>query len=517
MGKHLLAHELAHVVQQGGTATGPGLPSHGYGHPLNLVSSPQLSATVRERVATPFVARVNTPETAAVLRTGTARGSGVQFWPLQVASTRIGPVSGQGGLLGEQRNRLSVIVGRSMTLRRIAGLILPLWNSATPFMPPGSTTPFVTAPLTADELARGLLVYNRYYLRVLSQPAAAMTGWAGGLRFPLPVEIDASGVATVNKDLIQNMATSFDATWESLLDQSASAVVAPTAANLSQAVADFLTTTPDTLARGIALSTRAVTNAVEARPFVLEALNLAAGGRFDVALAFMDSSVNLQISLLASQRDGAAILGGIRTALAAAPATLSTRKQESLTRANLMLGLTTAIVPRDPPFAQPIAISTAGAHMIAGFEGFCANLYDDAMPGCGVGRGNCTIGFGHLVHSGPCNGTDASEAPFLTGLTRAQAEVLFANELTRFVNAVRTTITVPLSQAQFDALVSFHFNTGRLNALSPSINANNFAAVPGIMNQFVNAHVNGVAVQLPGLVTRRADEGTLFATGVYPP
>ena len=261
----------------------------------------------------------------------------------------------------------------------------------------------------------------------------------------------------------------------------------------------------------------AVTNAAEARPFVLEVFNQAATSRFDLALAFMNSSVNLQVSLLASQRDGAAILGAIRTALAAAPATLTPTQQESLTRANLMLGLATAIVPRNPPFATPAAISAAGVHMIANFEGFCPNLYDDAMPRCGVGRGNCTIGFGHLVHSGPCNGTDATEAPFLAGLTRAQAEVLFANELTRFVNDVRTRITVPLSQEQFDAVVSFHFNTGRLNALSPSINANNFAAVPGIMNQFVNAHVNGVLVQLPGLVTRRAAEGTLFSTGAYPP
>jgi len=182
-----------------------------------------------------------------------------------------------------------------------------------------------------------------------------------------------------------------------------------------------------------------------------------------------------------------------------------------------MLGLTAAVAARNPPFAQPNAVSPAGVHMIAGFEGFCPNLYDDAMPGCGLGRGNCTIGYGHLVHSGPCNGTDASEAPFLAGLTRPQAEVLFANELVRFVNDVGTAITVPISQAQFDALVSFHFNTGRLNALSPSINANNFAAVPGIMNQFVNARINGVMTRLGGLVTRRAGEGVLFSTGVYPP
>ena len=516
-GRQLLAHELAHVIQQGAAEPGQKTVRQSHtGHDRMGRGETQSLPMVRQRTNGLFVGRVNTRETAAVLRRGTVAGSGVQFWPLQVASTVIGPVSGQGGLLNESRNRLSVIVGQSMSLRRIAALILPLWNSATPFTPSGSATPIPIVPLTADELARGLLVYNRYYLRVLSQPAAAMTGWSGGLRFPLPVEIDENGVATLNVDLIRNLAATFEAPWEPLLDQSAAAVVQPAPAALNQAVTDFLTTTPDVSARGIALSTRSITNPVEARPFVLEAFNQTGAGRFDLALSFMDWLVNPQVSLLASQRDGNAILGAIRTALAAAPATLTTGQQESLNRANLMLGLVTAIVPRNPPFAQPNAISPAGAHMIANFEGFCPNLYDDAMPGCGTGRGHCTIGFGHLVHLNPCNGTDPSEAPFLGGITRPAAEVLFANELTRFVNDVSTRVTVPLSQAQFDALVSFHFNTGRLNALSPSINANNAAAVPGIMNQFVNARVNGVMTQLPGLVTRRAAEGTLFSTGTYP-
>jgi GH24 family phage-related lysozyme (muramidase) len=517
-GRHLLAHELAHVVQQG--AAEPAQKTNRQsqsGHDLiSRWGETRSLPMVRQRTTTPFVGRVNTRETAAVLRRGTVAGSGVQFWPLQVASTVIGPVSGQGGLLNDRRIRLSVIVGQSMSLRRIAALILPLWNSATPFTPPGSTIPIPIIPLTADELARGLLVYNRYYLRLLSQPGASMTGWSGGLRFPLPVEIDASGVATVNVDLIRDLAGTFEAAWEPLLDQSAAAVIQPTPAALNQAVTAFLATTPDVSARGIALSTRSITNPVEASAFVLAIFNQAGAGRFDLALSFMDWLVNPQVSLLASQRDGNTILGAIRTALAAAPATLTTRQQESLNRANLMLGLVTAVVPRNPPFAQPNAISPAGAHMIANFEGFCPNLYDDAMSGCGTGRGHCTIGFGHLVHLNPCNGTDPSEAPFLGGIARPAAETLFANELTRFVNDVSTRVTVPLSQAQFDALVSFHFNTGRLNALSPSINANNFAAVPGIMNQFVNAHVNGVVTQLPGLVTRRAAEGTLFSAGTYP-
>ncbi|WP_224362372.1 eCIS core domain-containing protein [Hyalangium versicolor] len=348
-GRRLLAHELTHVVQQGvadrGASAGP-----------SQVDGSSGVGAIQGHTAAPFIGRENSRETAAVLRTGTVRGSGVQFWPLQVTSTRIGPVSGQGGLLVDTRNRLSAIVGQSMTLRNLATLLLPLWNSAEPFTPPGEAAPVVTGPLTADDLARGLLVYNRYYLRVLSEPAPAMTGWAGGLRFPLPVEIDSAGVATVNKDLIQSLSSTFDAAWGPLLEQPAAAVTAPPAADLQRAVTDFLTATPDTDAQGRSLATRTITNPVEARPFVLEVLNRVAERKFDVALAFMNATVNTQVSLLASQRDGAAVLGAIRTALTTQPAELSARQQENLNRASHMLGLVSGIVAREPP-----AVGTASS------------------------------------------------------------------------------------------------------------------------------------------------------------
>jgi GH24 family phage-related lysozyme (muramidase) len=150
--------------------------------------------------------------------------------------------------------------------------------------------------------------------------------------------------------------------------------------------------------------------------------------------------------------------------------------------------------------------------MIGNFEGFCPNLYDDGMPGCGVGTGHCTIGLGHLVHLNPCDGRP-SETPFLAGVTRQQADQLLAGELTAAANRVRSQVTVPLSQEQFDAVVSFVFNTGRLNALLPDLNANHFANIPGVMNQFI--HSQGAV--MGGLVTRRAAESTLFSTGSYPP
>lgn len=345
-GRRLLWHELVHVAQQSGGASSSGEP----GVRSAIEPGNDLDSKLIRHHSAPYVARQNAPETATVLRAGTVRGSGVQFWPTSVTTTHIGPVSPDSGAATPQK--LSVIVGQSMTLNLIAQLVLPLWNTATPFTPAGSATPLVTGDLTADQLARGLLVYNRYYLKVLSQPAPSMTGLATGLRLPLPVDVDANGEGTVNKQLIENLAADFDSALDPLLSQPASAIVATPTADLRRAVTDFLASTPGIDARGIALASRAITNAVDARSFVLEAFDQLATSKFDVALAFMDNLVNSQIAPLASQQDGAAILGGIRTALAAAPATLSAGQQESLTRANRMLGIVTGIVPREAPFAK---------------------------------------------------------------------------------------------------------------------------------------------------------------------
>ena len=108
-----------------------------------------------------------------------------------------------------------------------------------------------------------------------------MTGFASGLRLPLPVQIDANNKGVVNKDLINQLASGFDPAWGSLLEQPATKTVVPGTSDLRQTVADFLASNQTAVARGIALATRAQTNAVEARPFVLEAFHQMATDKFE--------------------------------------------------------------------------------------------------------------------------------------------------------------------------------------------------------------------------------------------
>ncbi len=115
-----------------------------------------------------------------------------------------------------------------------------------------------------------------------------------------------------------------------------------------------------------------------------------------------------------------------------------------------------------------------------------------------------------LVHKGNCDGSDTSEQRFLGGITRDQAFDLLRSDVAIAEQAVNTYVTVPLTQAQFDALVSFTYNLGSGNFknsdLLKKLNAGQYDAVPGELNKWVY----GGGKVLPGLVTRRSDEGTLF-------
>lgn len=364
-GKRLLAHELTHVVQQRGAGSVP----------QRLAIDAPDSASEREaerageRVldgAVPIAAQVGTPRiarrdahiadsTTLTMNLGNTPRTGLQFTPTNVTDTRVGPVGARPGLLDGGASRLNVIVGENLTLNALAVQLLPLWTTATPFTPPGAAAPLPLDIITADELARGLITYNRYYLGLPS-----MTKWRSGLRFPLPVDIDAaSGVATVHPLTIRALASGFDAAWVPLLETRASATAAPAAATLQSDVQAFLAQRPDALSRGIALNARALTNAVAERPFVQEVFRqLAPAARFDVALAFIDSLVNRERDVLAAQRDGFDILVDLSVVIASPPAVLSQKQQESLTRADNMIGIVTGAAAAPPEAMRSNAVKT---------------------------------------------------------------------------------------------------------------------------------------------------------------
>jgi hypothetical protein len=360
-GQRLIAHELTHVVQQGYSRAKPRVnhPTVAGNKRIQATGAGRGSSTVirdghvhsitpHASAAKNTIFRADTDAVGRTMALGITTGTGIQFFPTNVTDTRVGPVSIAGGLRHQRANRLNVIIGEHLTPRLLARLILPLWTTATPFTAPGTAAPVPLDNINEEILARGLMAYNRDYLGLPN-----MNKWRAGLRFPLPVLIDeATGVATLHPGLILRLSTGFEAAWLPLLDSPSTAVAAVPAATLATDVRDFLARETTASARGIHLSARAKTNAVAELPFIRETFRQLGAAGFDVALEFMNWMVNRGISLLAAQRDGAAILGEVQTALAAAPAVLTAGQQSSLDRANLMLGLVAGVAVQAPPAAR---------------------------------------------------------------------------------------------------------------------------------------------------------------------
>lgn len=138
--------------------------------------------------------------------------------------------------------------------------------------------------------------------------------------------------------------------------------------------------------------------------------------------------------------------------------------------------------------------------LIKHFEGCRLKAYPD--PGSEDGR-PWTIGYGHT-------GKDV-----VRGLvwTQAQADAALARDVASFSDEVEKLIKVSVTQAQFDALVSFAYNVG-IGALAGStlLKLLNSGAFSGAARQFERWDKQNGRPML-GLSRRRLAERLLFETG----
>ena len=94
--------------------------------------------------------------------------------------------------------------------------------------------------------------------------------------------------------------------------------------------------------------------------------------------------------------------------------------------------------------------------------------------------------------------------------TEEEVDELFTRDVRRFERGVERLITAPLTQGQFDSLVSFGFNLGlgalQRSTLRQKINRGNYESASGEFTRWVRA---GGKV-LRGLVLRRQAEQAMF-------
>ena len=140
-----------------------------------------------------------------------------------------------------------------------------------------------------------------------------------------------------------------------------------------------------------------------------------------------------------------------------------------------------------------------GYDLIKSFEGLSLKPYK-----CSAGVP--TIGYGSTYYENGIK-VQMSDAP----ITGARAEILLKNVADRFAQKVANLIKKPITQNQFNALVSFAFNVGS-GALASStllklVNENPNNAM--ISKEFLKwKKANGKTIQ--GLTNRRIKESALY-------
>jgi lysozyme len=121
-----------------------------------------------------------------------------------------------------------------------------------------------------------------------------------------------------------------------------------------------------------------------------------------------------------------------------------------------------------------------------------------------------------LVHLGPC-----TAAELLRPVTPAGVDIQLAAGVLAAESAVRNRVTDhELTQEQFDALVSFTYNTGATGARETleAANRGQLNEVARQMEQNIYVHPRDAhgrrlpAVRVPGLINRRHEEAAPFLT-----
>jgi GH24 family phage-related lysozyme (muramidase) len=141
-------------------------------------------------------------------------------------------------------------------------------------------------------------------------------------------------------------------------------------------------------------------------------------------------------------------------------------------------------------------IKQRGLELVKHFESLFLTAYKDVV-------GVWTIGWGHT-------GIAHNDGTVFRGreITEGVAEELLAHDMTSFAERVSSLVKVDVTDDQFDALVSFDFNTGALHK-STLLKKLNKGDYQGAADEFLKWNKAGGKV-LRGLTRRRKSERNLF-------
>ena len=154
---------------------------------------------------------------------------------------------------------------------------------------------------------------------------------------------------------------------------------------------------------------------------------------------------------------------------------------------------------------HPQSVSKHGIDLIKRFEGLHKVQPDGMISSYRCPANRWTIGWGS------CKGVRSGMK-----ITKEEAELRLLDDIREHADIVKQYVSVPLSEGQFDSLVSFVFNLGggnfRSSTLLKKLNKGLYDEVPEQIMRWNKARVNGKLTPLKGLTRRRAAEASIFSS-----
>lgn len=142
-------------------------------------------------------------------------------------------------------------------------------------------------------------------------------------------------------------------------------------------------------------------------------------------------------------------------------------------------------------------ISKKGIEFLKRVEGEELTVYNDEA-------GYPTIGVGHKLKPGEK----------FTFITQSKSDELLMRDLRESENAINRYVNVPLTQNQYDSLVSFIFNVGvdafKKSTMLTKINNDDFNGAVNEFDRWKFITVNGEKIVSNGLLNRRIEERQFF-------
>jgi len=143
--------------------------------------------------------------------------------------------------------------------------------------------------------------------------------------------------------------------------------------------------------------------------------------------------------------------------------------------------------------------SIKGIELLKKYEGWASKPYVDP----GTGGKPYTIGYGNTFYEGGVK-VKMTDAP----ISKERGLELLKMILPAFEKIVDRKITIELNQNQFDAILSYVYNTGGSDTLYKLINQN--SSIDMIKTWWTTKYITGGGRILQGLVKRRNEEFNLF-------